>query len=230
MTVETNPEISLDMELDEAAHQLGPEGPGVALLPGFFFSDIIERLHEDMQQTSLWSTPHAYFANRPNVQQEYEKIALMLSHGDQEIIDDELPSLRLLTRCVGALTMRLLRRFPDAEKHFYINDVDLHRYPPHGVLGEHQDYARNPRLIAIATIAGGGSFSTDSSTYDVAAGDLMLMRAPGLFASEYDIRPRHCFEAGDEGRLCVVLRQDETPAQTRPYDTHYDNWPDQHSL
>jgi len=217
------------LEIEYAGEQLGPEGPGVALLRNFIKPDLVHALYVELVTNRLWSRPDEYFANRPNVVQDYEKIALILSHGDQSVVDAEMPSIRPLIRTVGKFALGLEPTLP-ALSDWFPNDIDCHRYPGNGMgLGKHKDYPRNPKLIAIANVAGSGVFGFDDERLEVTPGDMLLMRAPNLFEADADMRPVHWFMPSEEERICVVLRQDNHPHATKPYDGSYDNWPYQFS-
>ncbi len=222
MNVQMHPNIT------EVA-SLGPEGPGVMLSRGLVAPELTASLADELANSQRWEQPIEYFQKRPNVLQNYEKIALILSHGNQAVIDAELPSLRTLVKTVGAFALEMADTFP-ALSDYQINDVDCHRYNGDGgVLGMHKDYPRNTKLIAIYTAEGSGIFHYEHGGRDtgitVESGDVLFMRAPGLYDLVTDIRPLHGATPGENGRKCVVLREDRNPAATRPYEGYYDNWP-----
>jgi hypothetical protein len=205
---------------------LGPEGPGFWLERDFLEEHRLVAIQQEFS-TSRWTVPEKYFRNRQNVTQDYSKISLVLGHGNQDIVESEFSAVRLLAGMVTNIGRAIIHS-SNGRSDFVVNDIDLHRYLPGSLgLGRHRDYPRNPYLIAIVTVDGSGILQIDERELFVKAGDLVLMRTIGLFASEDDIRPWHSLTPGPNGRDCVVMRYDPNPAQTRPYDTTYDNWPDQ---
>lgn len=94
------------------------------------------------------------------------------------------------------------------------NEVDVQRYPV-GALGitPHLDFKRYRILIAIITAAGSARFTlckdragNPVNQWEVAAGDLMLLRAPGL-GNHADGRPLHAVVGPRTGhRISVTWR------------------------
>ena len=205
---------------------LGENGPGYWLERDFIDAHQLASIQQEFC-SARWTVPTAYFRNRPNVTQDYSKISLVLVRGNQDIIEAEFSAVRSLAERVSKIGNEIVRSSCGGCD-FVVNDIDLHRYAAGSLgLGRHRDYPRNPYIIAIATVDGSGVLEVDQKEVFIKAGDLVLMRTVSLYVSEEDIRPWHALTPGPEGRDCVVLRYDPNPANTKPYDTTYDNWPDQ---
>jgi hypothetical protein len=220
-------------EIDDCAQHLGPGGVGAFVVRQYLQPELVRELYEQLESSERWMVPTTYFEDRPNVVQDYAKIALILTRGDQGVIDNEFPALRKLVTAVDDLAISLSTAFPLLER-FRVNDIDLHHYPEHSKgLGAHKDYPRNTQLITVNNVFGSSRFGLHAERDSVAhtelsmqPGDVLPMRAPGLYADTQDIRPFHSVVPDVLGRMSIVLRQDEHPDRTLPYGLGYDNWPD----
>lgn len=220
-------------EVEQCAEQLGPRGVGAFVVRQYLQPELVSELQEQLDASTRWSVPTAYFKDRPNVVQDYAKIALILSRGNQAVIDDEFPALRKLVTAVDNLAVTLSQPFPLLDR-FRINDIDLHNYPTGSKgLGAHKDYPRNTQLIVVNNIQGTSRFGLHNGRDEAAhtylnmePGDVLPMRSVGLYETTADIRPYHSVVPDADGRISVVLRQDEHPDRTLPYGLGYDNWPD----
>jgi len=98
----------------------------------------------------------------------------------------------------------------------WLNDLVVQRYSPGSTgITPHRDHVRYVGLVAIVLLAGDGAFSVcdDRSgagdrLVDARPGDLILMRAPGLFGRRD--RPFHQLKSVTRERLTVGLRHDST--------------------
>lgn len=94
------------------------------------------------------------------------------------------------------------------------NQAAVHRYHAGSQgLGDHKDYSSDVRIIAVITLSGRGGFDLLKEDHSVdchwefEAGDICLMRAPGLTSAEDD-RPLHRALAPVEGtRQSVIYRE-----------------------
>ncbi|MFO0705121.1 MAG: hypothetical protein U0517_04170 [Candidatus Andersenbacteria bacterium] len=104
------------------------------------------------------------------------------------------------------------------EQPFVLNTVRLQRYPP-GEIGiePHKDPSNLRNLIAIFMLKGSATVGvcddtdrTNLRTFEPKPGDLILLRAPGLFGRNY--RPYHFVENITEERLVCTMccKQSET--------------------
>jgi len=103
---------------------------------------------------------------------------------------------------------------------FRLNDLVVQRYPAGSAgISPHKDHVRYTGLVAIVLLAGDGVFSvcaerSGAGDRPIAAqpGDLILMRAPGLF--DRRDRPFHRLRDITIERLTVGLRHDSTSPET----------------
>lgn len=97
---------------------------------------------------------------------------------------------------------------------FLLNDLVVQRYPPRSAgITPHRDHLRYVGLVAIVLLAGDGAFSVcddrggaGERAIEALPGDLILMRAPGLFGRRD--RPFHQMKAVTRERITVGLRHD----------------------
>lgn len=131
--------------------------------------------------------------------------------------DHPVQELRRLTE--AALQRALQSLDPPAiATPFLLNDVVVQRYGPGSAgISPHRDHVRYVGLVALVLLAGDGVFSvcadrSAAGERQVAAtpGDLILMRAPGLFG-RMD-RPFHRLRAITRSRITVGLRHDASRA------------------
>jgi len=94
-----------------------------------------------------------------------------------------------------------------------LNEVRIHRYPVGDVgITPHRDESRYKNIIAIAMLEGEAQLGTcrdrdktDLHLIDHCPGDLILLRAPGLFGTEY--RPFHFVENIRQRRTVALMCQ-----------------------
>lgn len=103
-------------------------------------------------------------------------------------------------------------------------DTIVQKYGLQGGIGSHRDLARHPGVVMIATIAGSARFMLHGDTRDGApiavheprAGDVMLLRGPGLRGGAgggTDERPFHSVSGalGPEPRISISFRDNLDP-------------------
>ena len=98
----------------------------------------------------------------------------------------------------------------------WLNDLVVQRYPQGSTgITPHRDHVRYVGLVAIVLLAGDGAFSVceersgaGERLVEARPGDLILMRAPGLFGRRD--RPFHQLKSVTRERITVGLRHDLT--------------------
>jgi hypothetical protein len=130
--------------------------------------------------------------------------------------------LHALRRATDQALRAALARFepPVRRGGFALNDLVVQRYRPGSAgITPHRDHLRYRGLVALVLLEGDGAFAVCADRAGTAArdiatrpGDLILMRAPGLF--DRADRPFHFLRGISIGRLSIGLRHDATPPPT----------------
>jgi hypothetical protein len=134
--------------------------------------------------------------------------------------DDDFP---LVAKLVGGLTGEVRTSGVPGTEDYAPNEITAQRYLDHSSgIGPHMDQSRYGLLVAAFTLVGEASFTVfeDRSATNVVhawttqAGDLCLLRAPGL-AGHPDGRPTHsvCGPAGG-ARVSLTVRMNRSVLQT----------------
>jgi hypothetical protein len=192
------------------------EGPGAVLAPKFLNDDEIEAIQGEITDPAriAWEDQHKVFTNARGLEitQNYDSFLTgFISVGE---LDDTLPNVaaaaRRITRFINAFSVifpTLLAWQP--------NQLTLNRYDDQEVgLSFHKDQTKYTGVIAIAAVDGECDIAIRNpddtvESYPTQPGDLVLLRAPGLYSSEYDIRPEHAVvNLRTPRRTSLMLRQD----------------------
>ena len=221
--------------IDNAAASLGPQHFGVALFRGVIGEDILKLAMAETNDPDKvqWRSHRQTHKNKRGamIEENYYTYALKLHHGDREIVD-RLPTLLALTCAVENLVVRdLSQHFPNLQN-WQADETKVHRYDAGRVgISHHLDQTRFWGIIAVATLDGAGEFGVVSKgsteqKIQLDAGDLLLMRGPGLYdaPNAEDIRPMHGVDNRDSsGRMSLLVRANRFPDEQRPGFV-YDNW------
>ncbi|MEI9913859.1 MAG: hypothetical protein WDN66_02535 [Candidatus Saccharibacteria bacterium] len=206
------------------------EGRGVIRIPNFvddklLFEAQLEVLNPDLM---TWRDNHKTFINDAGrtIIQNYDVYSLRLSQGDQSPFE-RIPNLVGVADNVKKFVRSLGNVFP-ALVDWEPDDMSIHRYdkPKDVGLSSHRDHSCFKRIIAIAAIHGTADYLIDDEPNfeRVFAGDLLLLRAPGLIRSDKDTRPFHSVSGiYTAGRISLTLRDDDGP-DSLPERYHYENW------
>ena len=156
----------------------------------------------------------------------FRKARPVVGEGERAVFQDfdicmKVPAdhpIHELRRLTEAALQRALRSLdpPAIATPFVLNDLVVQRYRPGSAgISPHRDHARYVGLVALVLIGGDGIFSVcaDRSgagerAIPAAPGDLILMRAPGLFGRRD--RPFHQLKSVTRERTTVGLRHDTT--------------------
>ncbi|HVN26416.1 MAG TPA: hypothetical protein VMT99_02070 [Candidatus Paceibacterota bacterium] len=112
----------------------------------------------------------------------------------------ELFHLSMLKAAVERVLSSVAGEFPSLAA-WTPDDISVQKYGPDDGITSHRDHARNRLIIAVVTVCGSGTVEVLGDerigqpvlSCNLAAGDLMLLRAPGLLggAGDDESRPFH---------------------------------------
>lgn len=218
--------------IENAAGSLGPDGPGFVHISSVIDTDYLDAIQTEINNPAnvAWRDNRTSHHNQRGVviYQNYDAYSLKLRSGNQEMVT-RIPVLGGLVQSVENLVRFDLAQYYPALTEWRADEMVLHRYDAHKTgITHHRDQRRFWGIIAVMTLQGKGIFSVqhgDQSESIVAkAGDLTLMRAPGLYESTDDIRPMHGVDSyQDSSRTSVVIRADRRADEKFDGFT-YDNW------
>jgi hypothetical protein len=162
----------------------------------------------------------------------YRKARPVVGEGERTVYQDfdicmDIPAGSALSAFMEVTSVRLgeaLALFdpPVLDRAFVLNDLAVQRYAAGSAgISPHRDHVRYVGLVALVPLLGSGCFyvcadRAGARTRDVPAGsgDLILMRAPGLFG-RYD-RPFHGLREVGAERYSIGLRCDATKLSAPP--------------
>jgi len=224
---------NLETQINWAANELGPEGPGAVQLANFVNPAILYPARKELSNPHLpWYEQHNSFINDRGieVQQYFEVFGHKLSRGSQEILA-RLPAVCMLGNIVTSQLIEPLQVFFPSLESWQMDEFAVQRYSGEmGKLTWHKDLKRHPGLVVILNLIGNAMVHTRHSLFErdfvLSTGDVLLVRAPELYPSDEDIRPEHSVEIiGDLTRTSVTFRANNKP--TVPIKGfRYHNWPD----
>lgn len=203
------------------------ERPGAVLVPGFLDQAAVDDIGSEAAGFP-WVDNHMTFVNARGITvvQNYDSCAIKLSRGDQTW-REAMPAIVAGAQMITERVVALADGFPSL-KGWTPDEITFNRYDAELGLGFHKDQTRFRQMIAILTIDGVCDLAVrheqGESTITTHPGDLVLMRAPGLFDSETDIRPDHAvINVQTPTRLSMMLRANDRPDEPLPGQT-FMNW------
>ena len=209
-----------------------PEALGVELVNGFV--DQVE-LAEIIREVSdpdrvQWLDAHQVYQNKRGltITQNHFAFALKLSRGDQSPLA-KLPRTVALKDRTQQFIRNLADLFPSLAD-WQADELSFHLYDNQEVgLSRHRDNLRFIGLVAVISLGGQCDLVVSHRGQDVRLplipGDLCLMRAPGLFETEAEIRPEHSVQNLPTGqRLAMIIRANSRPDEMIP-GFEFNNWP-----
>lgn len=179
---------------------------GWAHVPAALDPDFLHRLQEEIESGPFDAAPR----DVGQVRQELDRYVIGPADADSRPF-----AMRLRT----ALTEHVREDGAGIEglAPYTANEVHVQRYAPGtGGITPHRDPTRFRPLLAVVTTRGRARFSLHPerhaesvATWEVAPGDLVLLRGPGL-GGVPDGRPFHAVSGplGDEARYSVAIRRD----------------------
>jgi hypothetical protein len=225
-------------EMEGVVHDLGPNGTGITKISGIISEKALQSVQAELgdQEQVKWRDNRGSHVNArgANIVQNYDVFALKLRVGEQSI-REKLPVLMGLVGAIENLVANDLAEYFHVLQTWQADEASVHRYDPGRVgISHHYDQTRFWGVIPMATLDGERELSVighheTQTVIDTTAGDLLLMRAPGLYASpaSVDIRPKHAVDNRhiDDGSTSLLLRADKE--FDRQHDGFsYHNWPD----
>lgn len=200
-----------------------------AVIPGDHCDHIVKELSEP---STPWYQQYNTFVNQRGVtvSQRFEVYAHKYSHGSQEDIAVRPNLHRLASFVVDNITQPLSKYFPSLQV-WEADEVSAQKYlDTEGHLTWHRDLERHPGVIAICNIVGKAMLGIkhnpkDTSVASLESGDILLLRAPGLYDSDVELRPEHAVMSvkGPNDRISVTLRDNTRPDDPIP-NFRYHNW------
>lgn len=175
-------------------------------LPAALDRDFLPRLQEEIESGPFAAAP----GDVGQVHQELDRYV---------IAPADAASRPFATQLRETLTQRVRQEGAHIEglASYAANEVDVQRYAPHSAgISCHRDPSRFRPLLAVVTTSGRARFSVHPerhadpvATWQVAAGDLVLLRGPGLGGMP-DGRPFHAVSGplGEEARYSLGIRRD----------------------
>lgn len=217
----------------DVAEQLGPDGSGYSLQAEAITRRYLEPALQELQEAPLpWWPQYNSFTNARGitVHQAFDVFAHKFSRGSQKILE-HIPALHSLTDLVIATQVDPLAKVFPSLRGWEPDELSIQRYPRQdGGLSFHKDLARHTGVIIICSLTGEAELHVKTQTQieRVAchAGDVLLLRAPGLFETTEDTRPEHAVSTvrGSETRISATLRANNKPNEPIP-NFSYNNWP-----
>ena len=197
------------------------EGTGVEIINGFADQTEVSSVLQEANDTERvqWLDAHEVYKNNRGLTiiQNHFTFALKLSEGDQSFLE-QLPE----TVALKARTQRFINDlsiiFPSLAS-WEADELSFHLYDDKEVgLSRHRDNMRFIGLIAIISLSGECDLVITDKGKDielpVIAGDLCLLRAPGLIDSRTEVRPEHSVQnLRTNTRLSMMLRANSRPTE-----------------
>jgi len=220
-------------DIQAVVHDLGPEGVGFSVLEELIPDGIVDQAYTNLDDSLPWYEQHNSFRNRRGVMvhQNFEVFGHKLSRGSQEMLV-HLPFIQALGHVVTTEVVEPLgEHFPSLQS-WEADECVAQKYKDQeGYLTWHKDLERHPGIIVIANILGIGKLSARRHEHskihqtDLYPGDILLLRAPGLYPAKLDVRLEHAVDTvhGPNGRISVTYRANLLPDEPIE-DFHYHNW------
>lgn len=187
---------------------------GVSLVPNMINKDFLRLLIDEVAAGPFTE------GNKGTklVQQKFDSYAYLFKAKNMPFVNLLLETTKNLINAHGAKFISLAKWNPV--------DIVVQKYGSDGFLTAHQDLARHPGVIVSFTLTGRCQFDVLESrngpvikTVTPQAGDMLLLRAPGLFSpgihdKRLDERPFHRLTGSllpDEPRIALTFRDNDDP-------------------
>lgn len=215
-------------DLDKDIERLGDiSEDGVAHIPGYLGEEELEHIWDEQASIS-WRDDHRMYENKRGltIVQNYFSHSLKLDQGDQAW-REQMPATNGAIIKIRKFVQSLWDHYPSLID-WRPTEVTFHRYDRSVGLSRHRDSKRFIGVIAIASLDGecdlGIHRKGRTTLYPTSPGDLILLRAPGLFNTDEDLRPDHSVvNIRTRLRTSMTLRQDSEPDKALP-NSYFDNW------
>jgi len=225
-----------DIDFEKLAHDLGPEGPGFAVLPDAYPEGNLVELQDELTNPELvWRQQSDVLAKSGRIKQVFSTFAHKLSQGDQAAIA-KMPAFAAVAEFAAAQIASPLESYFPPLKTWEADEITAQKYP--GITGElsgHFDLERHPGVIVTLNAVGTGILGVESrlsphyiTEFLMRPGSLFVQRGPGLFNEELLIgarmRQKHSVSTTDPaGRTSVTVRANNR--HTEPIKGFfYHNW------
>ena len=218
------PERFRDLEttvFKEYQELIDPEASGLKVINSFAQKRELEAVLEEINnpQKVKWLDTHEIYKNKRGLTiiQNHFTFALKLDRGDQSFLK-RLPETVKLKERTQAFIKELVPLFPSLAS-WQADELSFHLYDNQKVgLSRHRDNLRFRGLIAIVSLSGQCDLvithREERIVRVIKAGDLCLLRAPGLIKSNQEIRPEHSVQnLKSKTRLSMMLRSNNRPAE-----------------
>jgi hypothetical protein len=198
---------------------LDPTALGAMRMPDFIDEAILSAASDELADPErvVWQNSHDVYVNQRGLTiiQNHDTYALKLSRGDQSP-RERIPTIMDITRAVIGQIAVMSHVIPSLAE-WTPDELSIHRYddPDIGLSG-HKDNLRFTHLIAIVSLENVCDLTIirDGIAHPITAhaGDLMLLRAPGLIDSDVDLRPEHAVvNLRSSTRTSLMLRANNRP-------------------
>lgn len=212
----------LTMKIEDLEVFSSPEHDGVIHIPNFIGEADLSEAQSELAQLP-WRDTHDTYKNARGmtIHQNHDTYALNLARGPQGYLD-KIPNIYGSARRVkNFINYALSDSLPQLSS-WIPHELSLHRYDDAEVgLSRHKDHTRFIGVIAIAALEGECDLAIhrdgEDTLYPTEPGDLILLRAPGVYPEDQDLRPEHAvINLRTPTRTSMMLRSNAVPDEVIP--------------